>query len=147
MATSREYLIGETIKAKWDGTAALGVSCPGGLKFVVTKQPADTSAISEPYCNYRININSVRNQAGTGVQIITAMVTFDVYGAVAEEVSDALGDIQTTFAWGTFLNDPTGGKFHDMKAEPSSRIQHEMWSRGGAINWNGTHTVKIVISL
>lgn len=147
MASSREYLLAETIKDKWDSTAELGISCPGGLKFVITKQPSDTSAVTEPYCNFTITITDVKKQAGTAVQAITALVRFEVYGGVALEVSNALGDIQNTFQWGVFLNDPTGGKFLSMTAEPGSKMAQEMWARGGKINWQGLHVAKVVFSL
>ena len=147
MASSREYMIAETILAKFNGSAELGVSCPGGLKFVITKQPSDTSAITEPYCNFTIDINKIRNQAGTGVQPITAIVRFEVYGAVASQVSAALGDLQNTFCWGQTLNNPTGGTFHSMTVDAGSRINQEMWARGGRINWQGLHVAKVMVSL
>jgi hypothetical protein len=147
VASSREYLIAETIYDKFNGSAELGVSCPDGLKFVITKQPADTSALTEPYCNFTIDISNVRNQAGTAVQPITAIVRFEVYGAVASQVSAALGDLQNTFCWGQTLADPTGGTFLSMTADAGSRINQEMWARGGRINWQGLHIAKVMVSL
>lgn len=147
MASSREYLIAAIVKAKWDSTAALAVTCPGGLKFIITKQPSDTSALTEPYCNFTVDITDVKKQAGTAVQAITAMVKFEVYGGVALEVSNALGDIQNTFTWGQLLNDPTGGQFLSMTSEPGSGIDAEMWMRAGRINRRGTHIAKVMISL
>lgn len=147
MASSREYLLAASILTKWNATAALGTSCPGGLKFIVTKQPSDQSAISEPYCNFTIDITNVKKQAGTAVQAITAMVKFEVYGGVALEVSNALGDIQSTFTYGQTLADPTGGTFIGMTSEPGSRIDSEMWMRGGRINRRGVHIAKVMVSI
>lgn len=147
MASSREYLIAETIYDKWNSTAALAISCPGGLKFVIVKQPSDQSAITEPYCIFTVDITNVKKQAGTAVQAITAMVKFQVYGGVALEVSNALGDIQNTFTWGTVLADPTGGNFISMSSEPGSGIDAEMWMRAGRINRRGTHVAKVMVSL
>lgn len=147
MASSREYLIAETIYSKWNGTAALAISCPGGLKFVIVKQPSDQSAIAEPYCIFTVDITDVKKQAGTATQAITAMVRFQVYGGVALEVSNALGDIQNTFTWGTVLDNPTGGTFLSMTSEPGSGIDTEMWMRAGRINRRGTHVAKVMVSL
>lgn len=147
MASSRQYLFAETIVTKWNATAALATSCPGGLKFGVTKQPADTSAISEPYCNFTLDIQKTLDMAGTAVQIVTVIATFEVYGSVALNVSNAIGDIQATFTWGQTLTDPTGGAFIDMRDEPMDGIQPEMWSRGGRINKKATHKARIRFSL
>lgn len=147
MASSRQYLLAETIYTKWNATAALGVSCPGGLKFGVTKQPADTSAITEPYCDFSIDFPKTLDQAGTAVQVVTAIVTFTVYGSVALNVSNAIGDIQATFTWGQTLNDPTGGTFIAMRDEPNDDFSPEMWSRGGRINRKATHKARVQFSL
>lgn len=147
MPSSREYRIAETIIDKWDSTAALAISCPGGRKFVITVQPPDTSAITEPYCNFQVTITSVISQSGTAIQVLDVDVVFDVYGAVAEQVSNALGDIQATFSHGTLLANPTGGTFHHMLAGATGRIQPEMWKRAGQLNWNGTYTAKLKVSL
>lgn len=147
MASSREYLIAQTIYDKWNSTAELAISCPGGLRFIVIKQPSDQSEIPEPYCTFTVDITNVKKQAGTAVQAITAMVKFQVYGGVASEVSGALGDIQNTFTWGTVLNNPTGGTFLSMTSEPGSGIDAEMWMRAGRINRRGTHVAKVMVSL
>lgn len=147
MASSREYLLAETIYNKWTSTTALGTSCPGGLKFIETKQPADISVINEPYANFTIDIVDVKKQSGTAVQAITAIVKFEIFGGVSLAVSGALGDVQATFTWGVALADPTGGKFIGMTTEPGSGIDKEMWRRGGKLNRRGTHKVKVVFSL
>lgn len=147
MASSRQYLIAETILTKWNATAALATSCPGGLKFHLTKQPADTSAISEPYANFTIDITNVKKQAGTGVQAITAIVTFEIWGGVAMEVSNALGDVQATFTYGQTLTSPTGGTFIGMSSEPNDTIKPNMWKRGGKINRQGVHIAKVMVSM
>lgn len=147
MASSREALIAATILAKWDATAALATSCPGGRKFVITKQPADTSAISEPYCNFTIDIREQKKLAGTGAYPITAIVTFEVFGAVALAVSNAIGDIRETFCYGQTLGAPAGGSFIAMTEEPGSRIKDEMWKRGGSINWTGRHVAKVMVTI
>jgi hypothetical protein len=147
MASSREQLISETILAKWDATAALAISVPGGRKFVITKQPADTSAITEPYCNFTIDIREQKKLAGTGAYPITAIVTFEVYGAVASQVSAAIGDLRNTFCYGQSLAPPTGGAFNAMTEEPGGGIKDQMWKRGGAINWQGKHIAKVVVTI
>lgn len=147
MPSSRQYLLAEQILAKWNATAALATSVPGGVKFGITKQPADTSAISEPYCNFTIDIRDVKKQAGTGVQVVTALVKFEVYGSVALNVSNAIGDIQATFTYGQSLSPPTGGNFISMTTEVGDDISNEMWSRGGRMNRRATHTAKVVFSL
>jgi hypothetical protein len=147
MPSSRQYLLAEQILAKWNLTGALAASCPGGVKFGITKQPADTSAISEPYCNFTIDIASEKKQAGTGVIVVTAMVKFEVYGSVSLNVSNAIGDIQAAFTYGQSLANPTGGNFISMTTEPGDDISPEMWSRGGRINKRATHTAKVVFSL
>jgi hypothetical protein len=147
VASSREYLLAETIYNKWTATTALGTSCPGGLKFIETKQPADTSAISEPYANFTIDIVDVINSAGTTVQVITAIVTFSIFGGVSLAVSGALGDVQATFSGAQSLTNPTGGLFLAMIAEPGSGMDKEMWRRGGKLNRRGTHKAKVVFQL
>ena len=147
MASSRQYLIAATVLAKWNGSAALALSCPGGLKFGITKQPSDTSAISECYANFTVDIVDVKKQAGTGVQAITAMVKFEVWGGVALEVSNALGDVQATFTYGQTLADPAGGTFLAMTSEAGDDIRPDMWKRGGKINRQGIHTAKVMVSI
>lgn len=147
MASSREYLVAATILTKWNATAALTTSCPGGVKFILTKQPADTSAISEPYCNFTVRINEQKKLAGTKVYPCTAIVEFEVYGAVALNVSNAIGDIRATFCHGQTLTDPTGGTFNSMTEETSGGIRDQMWRRAGSLSWLGKYTAKVMVTI
>ncbi len=144
MALSPEHQIAVMIKTKWDATSALATSVPGGVRWDLMKQPADGSAISEPYCVFEITEGRSPGHC-TGEGTITYRnVKFMVFGP-GELACTGAGDIRAAFHRAA-LSAPSGGTFMHC-LETQGRAQIPMWARESRMVWQAEWSCEIAVCL
>lgn len=132
MPNSINHEVAIQIKTLWDATAALATDCAGGLRYELFKQPADASALTEPYCVIHIDQSRPPVLCTGDDTILYRRVRFRVYGDEAAAAT-AVGRIRATFRRAT-LGNPTGGYFlHCLEADENAVI--EMWARDSKMKW------------
>lgn len=144
MPNSVEHEIAILVKTKWDATAALATDCPGGLRWELFKQPADSSAISEPYAIFTISESRPPVRCVGDDTILFRKVTFKVYGDEALAAA-AVGTIRAAFRRAA-LGNPTGGYFlHCLEVSGDASIP--IWARDSLMKWQAEWSCEISICM
>lgn len=132
------------VKVKWDATAALATDCAGGLRWELFKQPADASAITEPYCVIKISQSRQPVLCTDSDTILYRQVRFRVIGDEAAAAT-AIGRIRSTFNRAA-LGNPTGGYFmHCLESDETATI--EMWARDSKMKWQAEWVCEIAVCI
>lgn len=144
MPNSVNHEIAIMVKAKWDATAALATDCTGGVRWELFKQPVDASALTEPYCIFKISQSRPPQHCTGDDTILYRRVQFRVYGDEAAAAT-AAGRIRATFHRAT-LSNPTGGYFmHCLESDENASI--EMWARDSKLKWQAEWTCEIAVCM
>lgn len=144
MPNSVNHEVAIMVKTLWDATAALATDCAGGLRYELFKQPADSSALTEPYCVMKIKRARPPVHCTGSDTILYRTVRFQVYGDEAAAAT-AAGRIRATFARATLAN-PTGGYFmHCLESDEDASI--EFWARDSKMKWQAEWICEIAVCM
>lgn len=144
MPNSVDHEVAIMVKTLFDATAALTTDCAGGLRWELFKQPADASALTEPYCIMKISQSRQPVHCTGPDTILYRLVQFRVYGDEAAAAT-AAGRIRATFHRAA-LGNPTGGIFmHCLEADSNASI--EMWARDSKMKWQAEWACEIAVCM